>query len=319
MIENKQDLTQILGQIAQSLQQIAMAMTPSSAICKPIGEYLTFDWSSIGARVLKEDEDGPSLIECQGQVWKRRAPDNQYSAAIWFSRCIGKDPATGNNKYESLIYFEEINQDVQPLGRKVKRLVDASRRERRPQPSAPSQSKTQSRPVPVATKTEPIEETEPEDEYEAAAAHEQAHRGIEAELKQFYLDSGRSEAEWSVYYNKHDLADKPLVEKRRLLANWREQVRDQKRTPEKAALDLQAPTLSPNQQAIKDQIGQLEVLGVKKEGDAGWPVRMARLAGGICEVEGLDPAAAAKVRASFANWLKELRSGSNVRPLKRPA
>lgn len=207
MIETTQDITAILAQMAQSLQQIAMAMTPNSEISKPISEYLTFDWPSIGAKVLREDEDGPSIVEWNGQVYKRRAPDNQFGACIWFSRCIGKD-GDGKNKYESLICFSEIKDDVQPLGRKAKKLVEASRQERRPAAQSGSRSAS------ASAATEPAPKPAQDDE---AAAQEQAHRKVEAEMKQVYLALGKTEAEWTEFYAEKDIYNLSLPIKREKL------------------------------------------------------------------------------------------------------
>lgn len=113
--------------IRQSLQVIAGAAASAPDIHKPIGEYDGFDWSSIGAEVVRRDEDGASVVEWNGKIFKRRSPDNKYEPCVWFSRCVGKDEG-GNNKYEWLITFEQVRDDVEPLGSKVRRLLSETSR-----------------------------------------------------------------------------------------------------------------------------------------------------------------------------------------------
>jgi hypothetical protein len=83
--------------------------------------YDGFDWSSIGAGVLKEDEDGVSSVEWNGQVFTRRSPNNRFDAAIWFSRCVGKD-SDGNNRYVRLISFK-VASDAEPIAAKAKKAA----------------------------------------------------------------------------------------------------------------------------------------------------------------------------------------------------
>src|SRR5512146_1388241 len=49
-----------------------------------------YDWEAIGADVLASDEFGPTVVNWRGQNFKRRAPDNAFDPAVWYSRCIGK-------------------------------------------------------------------------------------------------------------------------------------------------------------------------------------------------------------------------------------
>src|SRR5215510_7305016 len=102
--------SEILRMIAASLEgvelhlrQIAVSSNPAPNYQRPLSEYPTFDWPSIGATVLNRDDDGVTAVEWNGQVFTRRSPNNKFDAAVWFSRCVGKD-ADGNNKYVRLIY-----------------------------------------------------------------------------------------------------------------------------------------------------------------------------------------------------------------------
>lgn len=120
--------SEILHLIAESLQgieshlrQIALSSNPAPNYQRPLSEYHGFDWSSIGAGVLKEDEDGVSSVEWNGQVFTRRSPNNRFDAAIWFSRCVGKD-SDGNNRYVRLITFK-VASNAEPIAAKAKKAV----------------------------------------------------------------------------------------------------------------------------------------------------------------------------------------------------
>ncbi|MCG3144887.1 MAG: hypothetical protein HONDAALG_02397 [Gammaproteobacteria bacterium] len=119
---------EILQMIAASLQgveshlrQIAISSNPAPNYQRPLSEYIGFDWLSIGATVLKEDDDGATAVEWNGQVFTRRSPHNKFDAAIWFSRCVGKD-ADGNNRYARLISFKAVN-DAEPIAAKARKAI----------------------------------------------------------------------------------------------------------------------------------------------------------------------------------------------------
>lgn len=80
-----------------------------------------FDWASIGATVERVDSYGAAVISWRGQMFVRRSPANKFEAAIWFSRCTGKDER-GENQYERLCTFKPVPQ-AEPLPERVMRLV----------------------------------------------------------------------------------------------------------------------------------------------------------------------------------------------------
>lgn len=106
-----------LRQINQTLDIIQAQFAPEPDFRRPIEQYPHFDWASIGATVLARDDYGATVVSWREKIWKRRAPDNKYGACIWFSRMIGKEG--DQNQYASLIAFEEISLDVEPLGNKA--------------------------------------------------------------------------------------------------------------------------------------------------------------------------------------------------------
>src|SRR5687767_15974019 len=98
--------------IDASLRQIAISSNPAPNYHRPLTEYPEFDWTSIGAAILKEDQEGVTAVEWNGQVFTRRSANNKFDAAVWFSRCTGKD-AEGNNRYARLMTFKAVG-DAEP-------------------------------------------------------------------------------------------------------------------------------------------------------------------------------------------------------------
>jgi len=119
------ELLQIIAESLQgidaSLRQMALASNPAPNYQRSLNEYRSFDWGSIGAAVLKEDKDGVSVVEWNNQVFTRRSPNNKFDAAVWFSRCVGKD-AENNNRYVRLITFKAAS-DAEPISSKAKKAV----------------------------------------------------------------------------------------------------------------------------------------------------------------------------------------------------
>jgi DdrB-like protein len=119
---------EILRMIATSLQgveshlrQMAVSSNLAPNYQRALSEYPTFDWSSIGASVLNRDDDGVTAVEWNGQVFTRRSPNNKFDAAVWFSRCVGKD-ADGNNRYVRLISFKAVSE-AEPIAAKAKKAI----------------------------------------------------------------------------------------------------------------------------------------------------------------------------------------------------
>ncbi len=111
-----------LQSIDVSLRQIALASNPAPNFQRPLSEFPNFDWSAIGATILKDDADGVSAVEFNGQTFVRRSPSNKFDVAIWFSRCVGKDQ-DGQNKYARLITFKDAG-DSEPIAPKAKKAIN---------------------------------------------------------------------------------------------------------------------------------------------------------------------------------------------------
>jgi ssDNA-binding DdrB-like protein len=119
---------EILRMIAGSLQgveshlrQIAVSSNTAPNYQRALGEYPTFDWSSIGASVLSRDDDGATTVEWNGQIFTRRSADNRFREAVWFSRHLGQD-ADGNKRYARLITFRALS-DAEPIASKAKKAI----------------------------------------------------------------------------------------------------------------------------------------------------------------------------------------------------
>ncbi|MBP0022316.1 MAG: hypothetical protein J7647_32765 [Cyanobacteria bacterium SBLK] len=84
---------------------------------RPIQQFKTFNWSSIGAIVIESDEDGVAIVRWGGKEYKRRSPSNRYDPAIWFSRRQGSE-------WERLITFNNKVEPVEPIGEKARRLIN---------------------------------------------------------------------------------------------------------------------------------------------------------------------------------------------------
>jgi DdrB-like protein len=63
--------------VESHLRQIAVSSNPAPNNHRPLSEYPTFDWPSIGATVLNRDGDGATTVEWNGQVFTRRSPSNK--------------------------------------------------------------------------------------------------------------------------------------------------------------------------------------------------------------------------------------------------
>ncbi|MBP0021248.1 MAG: hypothetical protein J7647_27300 [Cyanobacteria bacterium SBLK] len=110
-----------------ALEKIAAFLTtqqPESVpdIQEDIANFATYNWEAIGAEVLQRDQYGVAAVAWRGKQFYRRSPQNAFGAAIWFSRCIGKDES-GKNKYERLIRFKPMDRQIAPISREAENLT----------------------------------------------------------------------------------------------------------------------------------------------------------------------------------------------------
>ena len=117
-------IAQQLGRIADALEEIALANAPKAPnYVRSITEYQTFDWSGLGAEVVKKDKFGVAQVQWGGYLWTRRSPQNKFGEAIWFSRTEGKD-TEGKIRYARLITFKKPGE-VEPVPEKVMNITGA--------------------------------------------------------------------------------------------------------------------------------------------------------------------------------------------------
>lgn len=84
---------------------------------RPLSEYPSFDWPSIGAQVVSQDEHGATVVKYRGREWKRRTRP-KFGTEVWFSRANGRDEA-GTIQYLRLITFTDDDTTVEPLTRQI--------------------------------------------------------------------------------------------------------------------------------------------------------------------------------------------------------
>lgn len=117
-------LLAVLDDIAASLRTLAASAPQTTPdYQRRLEEFAGFDWQAIGATVLENDQDGPAAVEWRGRRYTRRAPQNKFDAAIWFSRASGRDE-DGTVHYERLITFK-VQAEPEPLPAKAKQALAA--------------------------------------------------------------------------------------------------------------------------------------------------------------------------------------------------
>ena len=121
--ESLRTIAASLQGVESHLRQIAVSSNPAPNYQRPLSEYPTFDWASIGATVLNRDGDGVTAVEWNGQVFTRRSPSNKFAEAVWFSRHLGQD-SDGNKRYARLVSFRALN-DAEPIAAKAKKAIRA--------------------------------------------------------------------------------------------------------------------------------------------------------------------------------------------------
>ncbi len=100
----QQRVIESMTRIAIALEQmILQAAAPNYQF--DLKDLAAFNWESIGAVVADFDSDGATAIVWRNHTFLRRSPSNKFDAAIWFSRCVGRD-SKGANIYERLITFK---------------------------------------------------------------------------------------------------------------------------------------------------------------------------------------------------------------------
>jgi hypothetical protein len=111
------------GRQADALEKIARYMAPKAPNYRhTLREWRGFDWGSIDAEVVRSDDDGVALVSWGGYLWARRAPDNKFAEAVWYSRAEGHNDE-GGALYVRLITFGK-QTEAEPMGRKAQKAAE---------------------------------------------------------------------------------------------------------------------------------------------------------------------------------------------------
>lgn len=106
----------LLATISRQLDRMAQQSAPlSPGYRRDLSEFARFDWSSIGAQVVREDGQGAATVEWNQQRFIRRSGSGKFGKAIWFSRPLGKDDDA--TTYARLITFKD--SEAEPLAVEV--------------------------------------------------------------------------------------------------------------------------------------------------------------------------------------------------------
>ena len=142
----------LLRHISALLEKISAGSAPlSPGYRRRLAEYAGFDWASIDAQVVAQDQHGAAEVEWNSHRFTRRSGSGKFGKAIWFSRPLGRDEQ--ETAYARLITFKD--SDAEPL---ASDLAQATPKAQPQAPSAqlvspkaqPGQAKANGTPAPVA-------------------------------------------------------------------------------------------------------------------------------------------------------------------------
>jgi hypothetical protein len=129
-------IARLLGVLVASVGELVVAVERQAAATEALARYsapkapnyrrllaewTAFEWETIDAEVLQRDHDGVASVRWGGFVWTRRAPENKFGEAVWYSRPDGK-AEDGANRYARLITFSKPTE-AEPVSRKVQHAV----------------------------------------------------------------------------------------------------------------------------------------------------------------------------------------------------
>jgi len=118
-----------LAQMNATLVQIATSLSNGEPDTGPnyqrkLVEYPDFDWSEIGAEIVRADSHGATVVRWHGREYTRRRHAD-YDASLWFSRSTGHKGDDGKTVYARLITFTDRARVARGLPEEVtERLPD---------------------------------------------------------------------------------------------------------------------------------------------------------------------------------------------------
>lgn len=114
MTEFETQVLAILARIADALEEKNQPME----FVRALSEFQAFDWQAEGFKIVQADPAGPTLIEFNGQVYKRYWKERDEKAnGFWYARPIGKK-TDGSTAFQTIIKFREMSAS-KPLPKSV--------------------------------------------------------------------------------------------------------------------------------------------------------------------------------------------------------
>jgi hypothetical protein len=178
---NNSELLSLLSRIANAIELLAQSGRPVAPnYTRPIEDYVSFDWSTINAHVIRADQDGATHVEWGGETWTRRSPSNKFEPAVWYSRASGRDD-DGNVLYLRLVTFKEL-KDSDPLPANVQKNLTRPAKVKEKGVSAETAASHPEGPAIPASTNEPTRnsvstETPPQGSHEAVPAGDAGQAG----------------------------------------------------------------------------------------------------------------------------------------------
>jgi hypothetical protein len=117
----------ILDRIAAALEEKNAPMV----FVRALSEFKTFDWAAEGFRIVQEDPAGPTLVEFDGQVYKRYWKERDGQAnGFWYARPIGKKP-DGSTDFLTVLKFRAMSES-KPLPPSVQSKLELEKPAHKP-------------------------------------------------------------------------------------------------------------------------------------------------------------------------------------------
>lgn len=166
------DQTNAINRLADAAEVIAHQIAPDQAkrlyapnYMRPLRDYATFNWSSIGATVTAFDKHGATEVEHNSHVYKRyrSSDDDPKGIDIRFRRVASGTVDEKNLVWATLIKFADKKREpARPLRGELAETIQAAQTTQAPSLTAPGPMKiadavslmSQREPIPDALRTE---------------------------------------------------------------------------------------------------------------------------------------------------------------------
>lgn len=145
-----EDQSKLIKKMACQLREVQQAMQEliNPNYRRPLSDFRTFNWSTIGSIVLKEDQGGPTEVKCGHYRYTRRSGSGKFGQAIWYSRCVGQNE-TGK-VYVRLITFKDRDEAEELDGKVAQVLPQSAPQSKQPKTKRPAQARQNQSKQPAA-------------------------------------------------------------------------------------------------------------------------------------------------------------------------